>query len=130
MATRLEIVQMAHRRLGILSTDEALTADQIDFGGDVLDALFAELPYTQGTSFAWALDATPAQFFLPLSYLLAAEPAFYEHYEVQPREPRSRAMMRLRAIAFPNDAVDRRDADEDGTITDAELAAGLRAAFY
>ena len=82
---------------------------------------------TQGTFTAFDLDSTPQAALLPLSYLLATEIA--PHYQV-PSEPRSRAMMRLRAYLFPDDREDRRDADEDGVISDAEEQAGKEAAFY
>lgn len=130
MATRADIVRLAHRRLGVLSSDEALTAEQLEFGGDILDALFSELPYTQGTSFAWALSATPSQYLIPLAYLLATEPAFIEHYATQAVERRSAAVARLRAIAFPDDRATRADINDDGTVTTAESDADLRAQFY
>lgn len=125
--TRLDVIQMALRRLGVIAADQAATADQEAFAGDTLDALFEEIKGTQGVTITWALSATPDAAFLPLSYLLAAEIA--PHYMVQ-AEPRSRAMGRLRAALISDDREDRRDLDDDGTVTDAEIAADQRAQFY
>lgn len=97
---------MAARRLGIAASDTSLTADEEAHIGEVLDGLFAELPYTQDISFPWGLDETPREALLPLAYALAAEPGVYEHFEVQPREPRSKAIMRLRAYGIQNDSTD------------------------
>jgi len=123
----VDVVAMAHRRIRILSVDEAPSADQTEFGTDILDALFAELKQTDGMAFTWTLDAVPDGAFLPLSFLLATEIA--PHYE-RPSERRSQAMGRLRAYAFPDDRADRRDTDDDGAVTDAEITANLRTAFY
>ena len=43
MATRADIIDHAFRRLGIKAEDEALTADQERYAGDVLDALYDEV---------------------------------------------------------------------------------------
>lgn len=125
--TRLEVIQMAHRRLGVLSADEEPTDDQSVFAGDVLDALFEEVNTVQDLGLAWTLDSVPDAAFLPLSYLLAADIA--PHYEVA-AEPRHRAMGRLRAYALPDDRDDSRDLDGDGAISEAEEAAGDRALYY
>lgn len=130
MATRADIIRLAMRRLGVLSADEALTADHESYVGDILDGMFATLKNVQGFTFTWALDATPDEAYLPMGYLLATEPAVYEHFAVTPREPQSRALIRLRAYAFPNDIDDRRDVDDDGVISEAEEAEGKRAAYY
>ena len=125
--TRSDIIEMAHRRIQVLSADEAVTADMEAFAGGVLDALFAELVSTDGMAFTWTLDTTPDAAFLPLSYLLAVE--IGPHYNM-PVEPRGRAYMRLSKFAFPNDVVDRRDTNEDGVISEAEEQAGKEALYY
>lgn len=125
--TRLEVVQQAHRRLGVLSVDEEPTDDQFVYASDTLDAVFEECKTVQGMAFTWALDAVPDAAFLALSNLLAVEIA--PHYEVA-AEPRHRAMGRLRAYAFPDDRPDERDSDEDGIVSEAEENAGKRAAYY
>lgn len=123
----LEVIAMAHRRLGLLSADEQVSADQSAFAGDVLEGMFAEIKEVQGMQFAWGINEVPLAAFLPLSYLLAAEIA--PHYEVA-SEPRHRAMARLRAYAFPNDLPDSRDLDDDGVVTDEEADAAERALYY
>lgn len=119
---------MALRRLGVVASDTAASADDAAYTGDTLDALFLEIQNTQGITITWTLDATPDNAFLSLSYLLATEIA--PHFEVQAPEPRSKAMGRLRAALIPDDRTDDRDLDEDGTVTDAEIEAGKRALFF
>lgn len=106
MASRLDVIRMAARRLAILAADASLTADEESHIGTVLDAMFAELPYTQDITFSWDLDEVPSEALLPLGYALAAEPAVYEHFVVQPMESRAKAIMRLRAYALQNDSDD------------------------
>lgn len=125
--TRLDVVQQAHRRLGVLSADEEATADQIAFGGEVLDALFAELNSVHSLGFTWDLTAVPDAAFLPLAGCLAVEIA--PHYEIA-AEPRSRAIMRLRAYALPDDRTDERDLDESGTVSETEADVFERALYY
>lgn len=121
--TKTDVVAMAHRSMGILSADETPTADQEAYAGDVLDALLAEIAAIHGVYLSYDLDET----FLPMSYLLAAEIA--PHYGVQAM-PRSMAMSRLLAYAVPDNRPDRRDLDENGTVTAAERAAAGRAEYY
>lgn len=126
--TKSELVAEAHRRIAILSVDEDPSTDQTTYGEASADSLFAELlaePHTMG--FTWDLDTIPDGVFRPLAWLLAVDLA--NHYQVA-AEPRSRAMGRVRAFAFTDDRDDRRDADEDGVISEDEEAAGLREQFY
>ncbi len=125
--TRIEVIHAALRRLGVLSADEAATADMERYCGDALDALFAELPFSEGFTITWTLDTVPSSHFLPLAFLLAVEVG--PHYMV-PTERRSRAMGRLRAVHFSDDRADSRDLDKDGTVTEAEEEAAKRAGFY
>ncbi len=125
--TRLDCIAMAHRRIGVLSADEAPSADMESYAGDTLDALFDELKEVEKMSITWALSAVPSQAFLPLSYLLAVEIA--PHYQVA-SEPRARAMHRMRAYAFPNDVEDSRDLDDDGTVSTDEVEEGKKALFF
>lgn len=126
--TRADVIQMALRRLAVVASDTPSSADDAAFTGDTLDALFQEIQNTQGITITWALDATPDNTFLPLSYLLATEIA--PHFSVSAPESRARAMGRLRAALIPDDRDDRRDLDDDGIITEAEIAADLRAQYY
>ena len=118
---------MALRRIKVLSADEPADADQAAFCGDVLDALFDEVKNVHSLPFTWALDATPQGALLPLGYLLAVEVAPHFNQQV---EPRSRAMMRLRAYAFTDDREDRRDTDDNGVLSEEETTAGKRTVFY
>ena len=127
MATTLDVIAMAHRRLGVLSADDVPSADMDAFATDTLTALFDELATVHRVDVAWDLDTVPQAAFLPLSYLLAAEIA--QHYE-RPAEPRLRALNRFLAYAFPDDRPDSRDLDEDGTVTDDEAEAGKRAVYF
>ena len=127
--TKTELVAEAHRRISVLSVDEDPSTDMATYGASAADSLFAELlaaPHLMG--FTWDLEAIPEAVFRPLAWLLAVDLA--AHYQVPPVERHNRAMARVRAYAFPDDSVDRRDDDEDGIITEAEANAGLRAAFY
>ena len=126
MATRADILRLAHRRIAVVASDEALTADQESYAGDAFDLLVPELLASQGITVS--ATAPDDAYVWPLACLLAVEIA--PHYLVAPPEPRSRAIMRLRAALLSDDRTDRRDADDDGIISDAEADAGRRAAFY
>lgn len=127
MPTRLDVIQTALRRIQVLSADEPADADMVAYAGDLLDGLFAEAKEVQGMAFTWTLDETPAAARLPLGYLLAVEVG--PHYG-RPVERRSTAMARLRAYAFPDDREDVRDTDDDGLISEAEIEAGKRTAYF
>jgi hypothetical protein len=99
--SRLDIIALAHRRLGVLTATEIPTPDQNAYGGDVLDALCADL-LAQGIPIL--ADAVPDSIALPVAHLLAVELA--PHYEVAPRDARPRLMARIRANAFPDDRPD------------------------
>lgn len=125
MATRADVINLAHRRLGVLSADEEASADQYEYADDVLTSLFAELG--QDVTISWDLDAVPDTSFQPLANLLAVDLA--PHYAMQ-SEPRSRAWMRFRATVLSDDREDLRDLDEDGTVEDAEAEAWARARYF
>jgi hypothetical protein len=125
--TASEVVAQAHRYLGVLSVDEAVSGDQASFGASVLEGVLAEAATAHGLTFTWTSAAVPDGVWLPLSRLLASELA--SHYE-RPAEPSSRAWTRFRAAVQPDDREDIRDLDEDGTVSDEEADAALRAAYY
>jgi len=125
--TRLDVIQQAHRQIGVLSADEEATADQESFAGEVLDTLFAEVTAVHSLTITWTLSAVPDSAFLPLARLLATEIA--SHYEVA-TEPRSRALMRYLAVVNPDNRTDSRDYDDDGTVSDEEADAAERALYY
>lgn len=125
--SKREIVALALRHVGVLASDEQPSADQYDYAGDVLDAVFAEENAVQGWGFTWDTDTVPDGAAMGLSQLLAAEIA--PHYMV-PGPPRSRGIARLRAFAFPDDRADPADLDDDGTVTDAERTAADYGAYF
>ena len=125
--TKREVVSLALRQLGVLAADEQASADQFNYAGDVLDAVFAEENAVQGWGFVWTMNAVPDGAALGLAQLLAAEIA--PHYMVG-SPPRSRGIARLRAFAFPDNREDRADLDNDGTVTEAERTAAGYGAYF
>lgn len=126
--TLTEVVAEAHRRINVLSVDEEPSADMTTYGSAAAESLLEELKAApHSMPFTWTTSAVPEAVFRPFSWLLATDLAV--HYE-RPAESRARAMGRVRAYAFPDDREDRRDTDEDGTISEAEADADLRAQFY
>lgn len=126
--TRIEVVEAALRRLGVLASDEAITADEIEYSGQTLDALFAELQTSQGLTITWTIETVPDAAFLGLANLLAAEVA--PHYARPSPTTRARGWMRLREALLADNRADRRDLDEDGIVTAEEASADARAAYY
>lgn len=108
MATRLDVIERAFRRLGIKAEDEGLTADQLANGGDVLDALYAEASeralQIHGAALTFNLSNVPDKAFLPLANLLCAELA--ADYMVQAPVSRSGAMLQLLSVMYPDDRTD------------------------
>lgn len=93
--TLTEVVSEAHRRLNVLSVDEAASADQITYGGAAATSLLEELngpPYSMG--FTWTVETVPEALFRPFAWAVSADLAF--HYEVAPRETREKAIFRIR----------------------------------
>lgn len=101
MKTRLDVINRAFRRLGIKSEDEALTADQIANGGEVLDALIEEIGALAPVPFT--VDAVPHEAFIPLSNLLAVE--IGPDYVVA-TQSRGAALMRVLGVIRPDDRVE------------------------
>ena len=123
---RTEIVELALRELRVLSTDENASADQIGYVGDIADLAFAEFTATH-QAVTWTLADVPDAVARPFAQLVAADAA--EHYG-RPAPLRSRALGRILAAIRQDDREDRRDVDEDGTISEDEADAGLRALYY
>lgn len=106
MATRLEIIQLAFRRIGVLAEDEELTSDAALYGGTVLDSLYAEIIEERYP--LWALEDVPAASVIPLVNLLAVEIA--PAYDRPAPDARGRAWRRLMATVRRNnidEAVDK-----------------------
>jgi hypothetical protein len=106
MPTRRDVIDMAYRRLGIKAEDQPLSADQMAFGGSVLDALWEEVR-RHAPDVMWPLADVPSQYFLPLAHVLAAELA--PSFGVAAR-PRAVEFTRLLAAIRP----DNRQTDDDG----------------
>lgn len=126
--SKTEVVAEAHRRISVLSVDESPSDDMIAYGGDSADSLLIELnsaPYDM--RFFWNADAVPEGVFRPFAWLLAVDLA--EHYKV-PAEPRMAALARVRKYAFPDDRVNPKDTDGDGLVTDAEVSAYEKTAYF
>jgi len=98
MKTSLDVIEQAFRRLGIKAEDEALTADQMAYANQTLQALMVELRDHMPLD-GWP-DAIPERAFIPFSNMLAAE--LGPSYSV-PSEPRAMAYVRLMAVMRPDD---------------------------
>lgn len=105
MKTRLDVINRAFRKIGVKAEDEALTADQYENGGEVLDMLFAEVnsraTEIHGQSFGFDLETLPDAAFLPLANLLAVELA--PEYGANIPMSRGSAILRLLSVEFPDD---------------------------
>ena len=125
--TKTDIIIKAHRDLGLVSVHDVPDGNATVYAEEQIDTLFEEIKDVHGFTFTWTLDATPEEYFTPLAMLLAAHLA--PHYQV-PGPSRSRAIMRMRALAFTDDRDDPRDLDDSGTIDSDEEDAGRRMRFY
>ena len=97
MATKLDVVQAALRRLGVIAADESATAEQLQIGGEALVAIEASL----GFRAPFSVEDVPATSFLPLAELLAADLAAV--YMVAPPASRARAWHRFMATIRSDD---------------------------
>lgn len=104
MKTRADVINRAFRMIGVKAEDEALTADQFANGGEVLDALFAEIDtratQIHGTALDFTLATVPDDAFLPLSGALAASVA--AEYQVQAPASREASILRLLSVLYPD----------------------------
>jgi hypothetical protein len=71
MAARIDIIQMALRRINVVAEDEPATADQEAYVGSVLDSLYAEIALESYP--LWSLADVPDASVRPLANLLAVE---------------------------------------------------------
>lgn len=101
MKTRKQIIERALRILGVLAYDDALTAEQEQEAGCVLDSVFAKMNADiPGVSFAPVTDV-PEEAFVPLANLLAAHMA--PDYGVAAPVSRARAWLDVRAVYVKDD---------------------------
>lgn len=98
MKTRLEVIEYAARKIGVLAEDESLTAAQVANIGATLDGIFAELSLEAAP--AWDLTAVDDAAFVQLGNLLAADIA--ADYGVPPVTSRPSAWLRLMAQIRPD----------------------------
>ncbi|MGB1215741.1 MAG: hypothetical protein ACPG4X_20390 [Pikeienuella sp.] len=123
--TQTETVAAAFGHLGINTVGESVDSEDSAYAVGVLDGVIAELLAVQGLTVTFDIAD---ELYLPLSHLLAVEVS--PRYGVAPPMSRATAVARVRAAMIDNDLEDRRDTDDDGTISDAEADAGARALYY
>lgn len=99
MVTKADVIRRAFRFIGVAADDEALTADQIAAGEELLDGIYAELEMEAPPSFTTA-DVDPASA-TPLAMVLAAE--LGAQYAAPAPFSRSAAMLRLMGTIRPDD---------------------------
>lgn len=95
-----DVINRAHRVLGLLAVDEVPTADMNAYALDTLEAAFDQLRYQQGVNANFDLTSIPDAVFIPLADLVASE--ISGHYSVN-GPVRSRAISQLRAYLNPDD---------------------------
>ena len=105
MKTRVDIINAAHRKLGILALGDVPSAEETEYASTILDGVIAELNDVHGLLLPNSLFDDVL--LIPLGNILAAELA--QHYSV-PTIPAGASIVRLRAILKP----DTRDTSEPG----------------
>lgn len=126
MATRLDIITLALRDIGVVARDEAASADDVSFVGSVLDSVFAEIENEFDVT--WTIETVPTVSAWALARLLGVDIA--PSFDMAPRETRARAWRRFFSTVRSDNRADFRDLDDSGTISTEEADAGLRAAYY
>lgn len=101
--TAAQTVDQAHRELGVLSVDEAASADMTSYGTTVLEGLLDTAETQQGLSLDFDSGTVPDGVWLPLSQLLAAHLA--AHYG-RPYMSQAQAWGRFRAAVTSDDRAD------------------------
>lgn len=93
MAARIDIIQMALRRINVVAEDEPATSDQEAYAGSVLDSIYAEIANESYP--LWFLTDVPDASVRPLANLLAVEIA--QDYGKPAPSTRGQAWRRLMA---------------------------------
>lgn len=124
--TKTDITTRALRVLGVLSNYETAQAEDAAYCAEALDAAAAEMA-THGITATIDTNAIPDAVFRAWANLVAADVA--SHYTMA-GPPRSKAIIDLSAYYLPDDREDRRDTDDDGTVSEDEATAGSRTAYY
>lgn len=99
MATTRDVIERAFRFIGVVAEDEAMTADQLATGTDLLESIYAEIeeeapPY-------WSIDDVPAVSATHLAMVLAADLA--PAYSMPAPMSRGSALIRLYGSIRPDD---------------------------
>lgn len=125
--TSRDVATRALRLIGARGINETIAGEDYLYALEAMTNALAELQDQHSIPATWTVETVPDDVFLAFSSMTAA--AISSAYGLQgPR--RTAAIGRIRAALLPDDRTDRRDTDEDGTITDAETQAGKRAAYY
>lgn len=98
--TRLDVVNQAYRRLGVLAQGDTLPAELFESADATLGALHDEL--SEIAPMVFDLDNIPDRYLIPLGNLLAVEmgPSFNVA-----TEPRGRPLSRVMAMVRPDDRI-------------------------
>jgi hypothetical protein len=95
--TRADVINAAHRKLGILSLGDVPSPDETEYASITLDGVIAELNDVHGLLLPDSLFDDVL--LIPLSDLLASELA--QHYSVPAMSP-GHSVIRLRSILRPD----------------------------
>lgn len=126
--TALDVCTYALRRIGVTPVGEEPAGEDMTLAQAALEAFLSEIKDTHGATFTWTSSAVPDASYVPLARVVACDIA--PSYPRPMPEPRGRAVLAFRAGIFPNNIDDRRDTNDDGTISTAEANAGLEAQYY
>lgn len=99
MKTRLDVLTLALRRVGVVAHDEQMTADQEAVARSVYDATLAEIIADLGDYMDG--DAVPEKVFVQLANLMSVDLAAY--FGLPAPQSRGSAVLRLRAALMPDD---------------------------
>jgi hypothetical protein len=125
--TSQDVCTHALRLIGVCGVGDDPSADDKAIALDAMQGGLDELADQHGITVAWTVETVPDELFLPFATFVAAEIAPVYRFQ---GPNRAKAIGRMRASLLPDDREDRRDTDDNGTITDEEIAADQRAAYY
>jgi hypothetical protein len=123
-----QTVTEALRRIGLVADDDPAPAETYERAAMIADGVFAEIKTVDGlTDITWTLETVPVAAFNPLVEAVAYEcaPSFGRTY-LSGRSGRRR----LCAVLLSDDRTDRRDLDNDGTVSDSEAVIGDESVYY
>lgn len=123
-----EVAARALEHIGVLSLGENATDEEAAYAVDTLEGLVSEIRETHGIDVTGGAALVQDVYYLTMAKLLGIE--ISPRFTVPQVDARHTLIARIRAIGYPDDRRDRRDIDENGTITSDESEAAARAAFY